>query len=285
MFFKGTNKNVFVWPLLFVLLSSIAVYLYTIGVARSSLNIEEHSAVADSNTSELKNIGSEESASQQTANKNVVATRDLTKVSVPQYMKTLAGTPAEAAILTKWEESRGKFSEESLADYASYDLETLVKLTNLGDIKAMTALVHFYLSPKYTGGHALDEVARVCKLAAAYGSTELLKVRAMLYAVQKYQPDSQILNHEDLIEVLAWKNTAALRGDLYPNYDARSDIKNSGIQLTQDDKGKISARSQEIYNELLAQRKSLGLGDFDNTRPPEVDKFFGFLENFMDEIK
>lgn len=286
MFIKEIDKKILTVLFLFAALILAVLYLSTTGSISSNVDVEESSMMNSSDAVGLKSTDSTVSINQKTVTTNNVATiAEAKKSLVSQHVRTLAGTPAEAAIVTKWEESRGKFSKESLEDYASYDQDTLIKLANSGDLKAMNALARFYMSFRYTGEYGLEEVMRVSKLGAAYGSTGLLKIYAIVYATHHFQPDSQRLNHEDLIEVLAWSNTAALRGDMYPNYGARDDIKDSGIQLTQEDKVKISARSQEIYNELLAQRKALGLGDFDNTRPPEVDKFFGYLENFMDEIK
>lgn len=281
MLLKGiVNKKMFIGLLIFAMLIVAILYVGDAKYKYSNNNVDER---LNSDASDLKSAHSVALDSVTTNNSTMLGGSK--KPVKSTQIKTLAGTPAEAEVLQKWEESRGKFSEEALADYSSYDLDTLRRLAGSGDIKAMTALAHFYLSQKYAGEHAVDDAMQISKLAAAYGSTDLLKLYAILYATRKYQPNSQALNYEDLIEVLAWKNTAALRGDLYPNYDALSDIKNSGIQLNHDDKVKINQRSQEIYNELLTKRKSLGLGDFDNSRPQEVDKFFSYLENYMDEEK
>lgn len=201
-----------------------------------------------------------------------------------KYDETLGGAPSERTKVQKWQESRGYFSKVSLADYGTYDLETLKKLSNTGDLKAMMALAQFYLSDKYEGADRMQNYSIILKLAAAYGSTDALERLSNNYASQQ-QDVNNILSHEDLIEVLSWMNVASLRGDLMPNVVAAQLYKESIVHLTASDVTKIRERSKIIYDELVQQRMALGLGDFDNSRPPEVDKFFGYLDNYLDSKK
>lgn len=215
---------------------------------------------------------------------NVSSRAVILSSGAPQII-TAAGTPAEKEVLDRWFESRGRFSPESLKDYESYDVETLNKLVSSGDLKAMNVLTHLYLSEKYLGSDGAIKAMQLSKYAAAYGSTDALQMYSVLYGNAKQEFVSQKLKYDDLVEVLAWKNTAALRGDMTWNNVARFDIESSGVNLTNSDKLRIAQRSQEIYSELLANRKELGLGDFDNSRPVEADRFFKYLYNFMEVNK
>ncbi len=195
--------------------------------------------------------------------------------------RTAGGTPADKNTLEKWFESRGRFTSESLTGYESYDIETLKKLVASGDLKAMSVLTRFYLSERYSGADGGVKAMQLSKFAAAYGSIDALQMYSVLYENAKHAFTSQKLAYDDLVEVLAWKNTAALRGDMTWNNVGKTDLDSSGVVLTDLDRERIAQRSQEIYNELLAARKELGLGEFDNSRPVEADRFFTYLDDFM----
>jgi hypothetical protein len=206
-----------------------------------------------------------------------VKTAEKKNISVPDVV-TLAGTPAEAELLTKWEESKGRYSAESLAEYYSYDYETLIRLADGGDLKAMMALVDYYLSEKNTDpANGVENAIRISIKAAVYGSTAALEGYSELVGAG---PDS---TPEQIIEMLAWKDVAALRGDMFPNQIAIGDIERLKFTLNEESAGKIRQRSEEIYAELQQIRSSLGLGDFDNSQSPEAIKFFSHLENYMDK--
>lgn len=197
-----------------------------------------------------------------------------------QEIRTLAGTPSEAEIVRKWDESRGRFDDESLKDYAGYNMDTLKILADGGDLKAMIALSKLYISDEYAGEYGSSYSMPLLKKAAAYGSSYAMELYATTYDSVHYADGTY--THDVLLEVLAWNNAAALRGDMYPNNSARLELKRKKVQLNQIDAQKIRTRSEEIYNEVLAERKALGLGDFDNSVPPDVKKFFSYFENYMD---
>jgi hypothetical protein len=195
-------------------------------------------------------------------------------------IRTLAGTPSETEILRKWDESRGRFDGESLKEYADYNMDTLKVLADGGDLKAMIALSKLYISDEYAGEYGSSYSMPLLKKAAAYGSSYAMELYATNYDSMHYVDGSY--THDVMLEVLAWNNAAALRGDMYPNSTARLELQRKKVQLNEIDIQKIRTRSQEIYNEVLAERKALGLGDFDNSVPPEVKKFFSYFENYMD---
>lgn len=196
-----------------------------------------------------------------------------------QEIRTLAGTPSEAEVVRKWEESRGRFDEESLKDYAGYDLETLKSLVENGDIKAMIALARLYVSEQYSGDYGVKYSMPLLKVAAIHGSSYAME----LYAIQ-YESEHFVNGTNDrsvLLETLSWNNAAALRGDVYPNNSATLDLRRKNIQLRSEELQAIRNRSEQIYQQLLSERKGMGLGDFDDSVPTEVQKYFSFLESYM----
>lgn len=194
---------------------------------------------------------------------------------------TLAGTPSEAEVVRKWEESRGRFDEESLKDYAGYDVDTLSSLVNSGDVKAMIALARLYISDKHSEEFGINYSMPLLKRAAVYGSSYAME----LYSIQ-LEADHFVKGTYDksiLLEVLSWNNAAALRGDLYPNHSATLDLRRKNIQLSQKDIEAIRSRSNDIYQQLLAERMGMGLGSFDDSVPDEVKKYFSFFDNYMNK--
>lgn len=194
-------------------------------------------------------------------------------------IKTLAGTSSEAEVVRKWEESRGRFDEETLKDYAGYDLETLRSLVKSGDVKAMIALARLYVSEQYSAEYGVKYSMPLLKTAAIHGSSYALE----LYAIQ-YEAEHFVNGTHDravLLESLSWSNAAALRGDIYPNNSATLELRRRNIQLNTEEIQSVWRRSEEIYKQLLAERRAMGLGDFDDSVPVEVQKYFAYLENYM----
>ena len=81
------------------------------------------------------------------------------------------------------------------------------------------------------------------------------------------------------IETLAIYRTASLRGDeSFEIIFARQFIEKHNIQITEDDRQKIKKKAEKIYADLQKARHNVGLGDFDNSAPPEVIKIFERLK-------
>jgi hypothetical protein len=205
------------------------------------------------------------------------------QLRVAPQVTTVAGTPAEAEVLRRWQESRGTFLDEVLDEYSDYDISTLQQLADTGDLKAMASLIKKYVSPEYVDKYGLVYSMPLMKLAAAYGSTDAFEQYATAYNALNGYDVAPAVKRATVLEVLAWQNAAALRGDILPNHLAGSDIKRENIELSEQDIAAIRQRSQQIYDEAQEQRRQLGLGDFDNSVPPEVKKFFGYLDNYMDQ--
>ena len=195
---------------------------------------------------------------------------------------TLAGTPAEVAIVKKWSESRGRYGpdDESLKEYATYNLETLEKLAEAGDLKAMTALSWLYLSnERYGREDALEKHENNLYRAALYGSTYALAQYSTL--AERSEPGTGAIKYENLIESLAWAQLAAMRGDLWPSHNSLIRAEIHKFEFTNEAVVQIKQRAHELYGQLERQRIEMGLGEFDNSRPPEVDNLFNNIGEFM----
>lgn len=203
------------------------------------------------------------------------------KTSVVKQNLTMLGTPADAAEIIQWYRERGKFFDEHDSEYKNYDETTLKKLADSGDIRALHALADLYIDDEHFGleGYGLEATNDLFWKAAAYGSTEALyhlglNMETMNYSSTGPEPE----NRKHALEILSLYNTAALRGDEMPNLVSANAFKFlNHINLSDDEKKFIEQRSQEIYSQLLQKRVELGLGNFDNSQPESVKKYFARL--------
>jgi hypothetical protein len=204
-----------------------------------------------------------------------------TKIPGVKQNLTLMGTPAEAAEVKQWFMERGNFYASEDTEYKNYDESTLRTLANGGDIRALHELADRYIYGKISGpeGHGVKATNELFWKAAVYGSTEALSGLALNKETLDYSdtgPERE--NRQHALEILSLYNTAALRGDEWPNLVNAKDFKFlNHINLSDDEKKYIEQRSQEIYNDLLQKRIELGLGDFDNSQPESVKKYFARL--------
>jgi hypothetical protein len=260
----------------------IALIFYVITVKINLLNFQPKPELAENVLLENQpvsvhaNIGTNQPNRAKTID---TTASDFSKLPSEKHLNkeplTLAGTKADAAILQSWGESRGRFTKETLTDYASYDLDTLMTLSDAGDIKAMTALARLYSSPGYSSKYGLDYSIPLYYKAAVYGSSYAFERLAIAFEVKQHASFTM----EDHIEILAIKNVAALRGDYYPNFDGYSYLKRHKITLSPADITAIKTKSEALYQQLLSERRQLGLGDFDNSVPSPVKNFFSALDD------
>lgn len=195
---------------------------------------------------------------------------------------TIAGNPAQVAVVKSWMEARGHYGpdNDSLNEYKAYDLETLERLAEAGDLKAMSTLSWLYLSAEQlVHPDSLIKYERILHKAALYGSTAALG-NLSIYAA-KQEPGTRVVKHENLLEAFAWAHVGALRGDMYASENAMSDARIHNFEFTDVTIAQIKNRAHEIYNKLEQERIEMGLGKFDNSRPPEVDNLFKNLGGFM----
>lgn len=182
------------------------------------------------------------------------------------------GDPASAAEIKKWFAERGNYNfygPDALSDYAGYDMETLERLGDSGDIKAMHVMAD--------RAKSFDELKKILWKAAIYGSTEAL----IQLGGSKENDEGSIdkipveRQKEKILEIMAYYEVAQMRGDWWGNItSAPSLIKRFPVDLSEHDKQLIKIGAEHIYNNLQAQRTELGLGNFDNSVPDLVIKFY-----------
>jgi hypothetical protein len=203
-----------------------------------------------------------------------VETTKLDTIASNNFPEIYNLTPEEEADAVAWLAAHGE-RRSSNNEYAGYDIETLKTLVKNGDLQAVDALGNAYLMS--FGRDAADQFYMDM---AARGLTHIFHSIGLNVSVFDYK-NAQTTEEKSAaaIEVLALYNVAKLRGDRWINITmANSFVRMNNIQLSTDDKQKIELRSQEIYNQLQAKRTELGLGDFDNSVPQAVNKYFDRFE-------
>lgn len=191
---------------------------------------------------------------------------------------------AKFEYITRWMQERGA-QLESVPEYKGYSDETLEKLADGGDIRALAILADKY-------GSKYDEVSQrkasaARTKAAIYGSTYALEQEAVHYEKLAYLANDENKKKAYIMESMAMRKVSVLRG--YPiNYlaDLRSpEYMSLKIDLNQNDFIAINSAAQNIYNILLEKRQSLGLGDFDNSVPEIVQRHFDDLDPRKEGVK
>ncbi len=253
--------------------ASIAIILWLNSSKNNFISSEQHTQL------EIKQTASIEyglpSARQKSEHQPTNPTQQNISPIVADF-QSIMGNPADMAQVKSWFDSRGyRYWGEAGSEYANYDEDTLKKLAQNGDVRAMKFLGDLYLNEA-----KFDKSQEVYTNAAIHGSTDTINMLGLImdshiYANAKTPEAKQLAG----IEVLAWYNTASLRGDRWPNIiGAKSFIKTETFEVTKEVSDQIQKRSQEIYDELSQKRRSLGLGEFDNTIPASVEQYFQQLE-------
>jgi hypothetical protein len=208
---------------------------------------------------------------------STVAQRDGSAQVKQEEWPTVVGSPQNKAEINAWLSARGyRPNFTDIDEYASYDKATVEQLAQNGDIRAMQRLGDLLLG--VDAGFAKSKSAFTD--AAVHGSTAAMEAIGTVLESFVYSNAKTVLEkREAVLDVLAWYNAAALRGDRLPiSESAGSFIRINKIGLSDQDRVEIQARSQKIYDDLLQKRRALGLGEFDNTVPDSVNKYFDFLE-------
>ncbi len=229
----------------------------------------------------LKNQEKLPDLSLSTSNEGGVATPSGNKVGehkspVTSGSKSSIWNPMGGAIsseeIKKWFAERGNYKfygPDILSDYQGYDMETLSRLSDSGDIKAMHVM-----ADRATN---FDDMKKHLWRAAVYGSTEaLIQLGASNEnsegSIKELPGERQ---REKILEILSYYEVAQMRGDWWGNITgAPSLIDRFQVELSENDKLLIKQGAEQIYNNLQAQRAVLGLGEFDNSVPDEVIKFY-----------
>lgn len=182
-------------------------------------------------------------------------------------------------VAKNWRREKGYDKEIRLdPEYASYSLETLEKLANGGDVRAMMMLGKKLLT---TPGQGLPATLNMYKKAAVHGSTRAINQIAFLTYADKIaisrRPRTIEEQHAAWLDLLPWYEAAKLRGDRYDLTRIEGELRKSTVTLSAEDWQKIREAGKAIYSELAAERERLGLEPFDNTEPPEVKRMVDIM--------
>jgi len=173
--------------------------------------------------------------------------------------------------IEEFRRDRGYYLRFEKSDYHSYPIETLEELADSGDYKALHVLGLRY-QEKGKRGEALSTYAK----AAVYGSTSALGSMSTSYQSIYHsvgEDGDQDLRRSALIGALAHSKVAADRGDSIAKISADSFIEVANIDLTDKDIREIDSMAEKIYERLLKERQSLGLGEFDDDIPSKLEAY------------
>jgi biopolymer transport protein ExbD len=180
------------------------------------------------------------------------------------------------SVIAKWRSERGYavlLGSSRAEDYRSYDIETLKRLADGSDGFAVDELA------KRAIVNGREAVESVLKNAAIKGSVESLYLAGNYAHVFSQRLESVDARRAGTLDALTWFSVAALRGDRSFNLERSSGILSElADPLSDQDRESIRSRAQEIYNDLQQQRTAMGLGDFDNSVPPEVKAYYDDIE-------
>lgn len=193
----------------------------------------------------------------------------------PQEEIFVMGNAAERAKVLKWYVDQGYYGlDDKNQLYVSYDQQTLEKLAASGDLRAMDALAKIFANQATPEG--FEAAKQQYWNSAIWGSTFAFvnlgidnEVRVFGWAKTEEQKRAAAL------EVLSLYRVGELRGEKWLNGDAISSFKHlQNIMLSASEEKFINDRAQQIYDNLQAERHRLGLGDFNNSVPAEVENFY-----------
>jgi hypothetical protein len=185
--------------------------------------------------------------------------------------------PGDKEIYKQWETEKG-YSRETRKDpeYESYSIETLEKLVNSGDVRAMMALG----GKRYGGGKktAYDSAKQMYELAAVYGSTKAINRIGHITFASKLHGSALSVDEErkQWVDTLSWYELAKLRGDRSDLTLLAVNLQSAKVALTSQDWNQARAAAKLMYANMQERRTSLGLGEFDNTEPEAVKIFHDF---------
>ncbi len=197
-------------------------------------------------------------------------------VSDKPEIKSVDYSRSEALTTGSWMQRTGQLTHQERADYEDYDNETLTRLTETGDIKAMDIL-----SGRYIAAGENAKALFYAKKATVYGSIGAITKLSILASPNILTPENE--RQRKYIEALALTNIIAMRGnpflaDLTKNQTMmsyNSDFKNS-TALTAEDEENIKSVAVAIFNNIKQERLKLGLGEFEET-PASAKKYMDVI--------
>lgn len=187
-------------------------------------------------------------------------------------------TPIELAEQIDWFRSRGDFAFAGDDEYGSYDMNTLIQLSDAGDVHAMHALAKLYMSEEHGRQYGIKYAEPLYWKAAIYGSSNALTELAIIEDSKRFG----ILDGDKRsysIESLVYYKISEMRGDRFGYLSAgKPNLKNLGITVTEKENKYIEEKARDIYEKMVREREALGLRPFDNSVPDSVKKLFDRLE-------
>ncbi|OZY86737.1 hypothetical protein CBP51_06915 [Cellvibrio mixtus] len=173
--------------------------------------------------------------------------------------------------IVDWFASRGNFSFADPAahnDYQQYDLDTLHKLGDQGDLRALDELAN--------RTETIDQLKSILAKAAIYGSTAAITRMGTAIESEFWIGNMSAEQRKPyILEAMSFYEVAEQRGDWWGKInDGRSLLERYGVTLSDEDNFYIAKRSKEIYENFEKIRIEMGLGAFDNSVPDTVIKFY-----------
>lgn len=155
-----------------------------------------------------------------------------------------------------WRNSRGIFNKEELIEYGGFKLDKLEELANNGDLKAIETLRAY----ERASGN-VKRYEELTYLGVIHGS--LASLRGL--STEKIGNYLTNRSEENLLEMFAYKDFQAERGDLFIKSKIPVDYKIYDFYPTLEQAEYIDRRSDELMADFERRRKELGLPPFDNS--------------------
>ena len=235
-----------------------------------------------SGVSSIVESGNEPSGSQLMANsKSRNKEANIVKLEKkPQEKIFLMGNAAEREKVHKWYVEQGYYEfDDKNQSYRSYDQATLETLAAKGDLRAIDALAELYRTEEFVRNNGLAPSRQQFWNAAVWGSTVAFVRLAIGHESGLLWAKTEEEKRSISLEVLALYGAGELRGEKWFNRDGAATFKKvQNITLSDAEQKLVTARANQIIADLQQERRKLGLDDFDNSVPPEVEKFFNTLE-------
>lgn len=191
-------------------------------------------------------------------------------------------TTEEKEALREWrrEHGYGRGMEPNDTEYDSYSIETLEKLVQSNDIRAMNQLAN-----KLYGMHnkGYESAKAMHELAAVHGSTKALNAiahKTMISKVMRAEKEGLSIEQkrELWVDVLSWYLLARMRGDNeYVSSLLPAHLETYNANLLPEDWQSARDKAGAMYESLQQKRLALGLEPFDNSVPDAVKKWNDFL--------
>lgn len=251
---------------------AFAAILYIIYATK---NAEQRSEEVTSSAIEIKNERSESIAPGEFIKSIELIPNDNTTSNPIEWNPD---DQAQKEQLLRWKAERGwhdMLSEDlnGAPDYRTYSKETLERLGEQGDLRALHALVRLPISPA--------ERQSFLTKAAVHGSTfALFQLANAVSSEPNYEANpTEERKRQAIIEALAYVEVARMRGEgMSVNGKIQEIQETLQFSPTKPEVKLIETRTQEIYNDLADQRRQMGLPEFDNSTPPVVKAFERYMQ-------